>query len=380
MNLEALAEYDRSRNFSRKAVRALCYAPYANLYFDQSGRVRVCCHNWAFPLGNVQTSTIDEMWKGVKAKLLRDSLATYEFGPGCEFCERQTRGGWFANPALRRFDEFDVPSADPEWPQEMEFSISNTCNLECVMCSGLYSSAIRARREKLPPLPKVYSDEFLGSLRKYLPHLRRAKFLGGEPLLVAEYFRLWDMMIAEGLTTPCHVTTNGTLYNARIERIMEALPMSFAVSLDGATKETVESIRVNANYDQQLQILKRFLEYTRAKKTTLGLTFCFMRQNWHEFGEYCLFADEWGCDIFVNTVMNPPQFGVYNLPAEELRKILEAMEAQAPRLDTLLKRNRAIWFAELDLVRRRCRDGEERGTAGLVQFQGAGQEGEKAKP
>ena len=351
MKSDALAEYDRSRDFSTKAVRSLCYAPYANLYFDQEGRVRVCCYNWSHPLGNVQTSTIDEMWNGAKAKILRDSLANYEFGPGCGFCEKQTSSGWFANPAIRRFDQFAVPSAEPEWPQQMEFSISNTCNLECVMCFGTYSSAIRAHREKLPPLPNVYSHEFLDSLRKYLPHLKRAKFLGGEPLLVADYFRLWDMMIAEGLTTPCHVTTNGTLYNARIERIMDALPMGFAVSLDGATKKTVESIRVNANYEEQMQILKRLREYTRRRGTDLSLTFCFMRQNWHEFGDYCLFADEWGCNVGVNTVLNPPEFGVYNLPAEELRKIFQGMEEQANRLSSILKRNRAVWFAEFDRVR-----------------------------
>jgi MoaA/NifB/PqqE/SkfB family radical SAM enzyme len=354
MNLDALAEYDQTRDFSTKAVRALCYAPYANLYFDQAGRVRVCCYNVAYPIGNILESGIDEIWRGAKVKFLRDALADYKFGPGCNFCDDQTAGGWFGNAAIRRFDQFAVPSAEPEWPQQMEFSISNSCNLECVMCRGIYSSAIRARREKLPPLPRLYSDEFLDSLRKYLPHLKRAKFLGGEPFLIVEYFRLWDSMIAEGVATPCHVTTNGTQYNSRIERIMDALPMSFAVSLDGATKETVESIRVNANYDEQLKILKRFREYTRERKTDLSLTFCFMRQNWHEFGEYCLFADEWGCNVGVNTVLNPPEFAVYNLPQEELRKILNAMEEQAARLGSQLKRNRAVWFAELDRLRRKC--------------------------
>jgi hypothetical protein len=141
---------------------------------------------------------------------------------------------------------------------------------------------------------------------------------------------------------------SGTQYNAKIERIMDALPMSFAVSLDGATKETVESIRVNANYEEQLQILKRFRQYTRERRTDLSLTFCFMRQNWHEFGDYCLFADEWGCNVRVNTVVKPPEFGVYNLPAGELRKIFNAMEVQALRLDSALKQNRAVWFAEFD--------------------------------
>lgn len=351
MDSEIAAQYDATRNLSKKAVRSLCYAPFASLYFDYAGRVRVCCHNSQYVLGNAQRDTIDDMWRGARIKLIRSALAAYEFGPGCQFCENQTQGGWFANASMRRFDEFEVLSPDPEWPQQMEFSISNACNLECIMCRGEHSSAIRAHREKRPPLPRLYSDEFLDSLRPYLPHLRRAKFLGGEPFLVTEYFRLWDAMIAEGLAIPCHITTNGTQYNSRIERIMGALPMSFAVSLDGATKETVESIRVNANYDDQLLILKRFRDYTTERGTDLSLTFCFMRQNWQEFGDYCLFADKWGCTVGVNTVVNPPQFGIYNMPPEDLRRVFEGMEAQAGTLDSLLKRNRAIWFAEFDRVR-----------------------------
>jgi hypothetical protein len=53
-------------------------------------------------------------------------------------------------------------------------------------------------------------------------------------------------------------------------------------------------------------------------------------------------------------VLTPPEPGVYNLPLDELRTILNTMEAQALRLDSLLKRNRHVWFAELDRVRRRC--------------------------
>ncbi|MGP0076804.1 MAG: radical SAM protein [Bryobacteraceae bacterium] len=363
MNGEMFAQYDRTRDLSKKAVRSLCYAPFGNLYFDYAGRVRVCCHNSTYVLGNAQRDSIDEMWRGAKLKLLRDALVDYQFGPGCQFCENQTKGGWFTNASMRRFDEFHVPSPAPEWPQQMEFSISNACNLECVMCRGEHSSAIRAHREKKPPMPRLYSDEFLDSLQPYLPHLRRAKFLGGEPFLVVEYFRLWDSMIAAGLATPCHITTNGTQYNSRIERIMEALPMSFAVSLDGATKETVESIRVNANYDEQLLILKRFRDYTRERGTDLSLTFCFMRQNWHEFGDYCLFGDEWKCTVGVNTVLNPPEFGVYTLPPEELRKVYKGMEAQAARLDSLLKRNRGVWFAEFDRVRVKCEE-QERAAGG----------------
>jgi hypothetical protein len=140
--------------------------------------------------------------------------------------------------------------------------------------------------------------------------------------------------------------------------------MSLAVSLDGVSKEMVESIRVNADYHQQMHILKRFREYTLARKTDLSLTFCFMRQNWSEFGDFCLFAEEMGCNVGVNMVTQPPQFGVYNLPAEELRQIYNAMEQQTVRLEPHLKRNRAVWFAELDRVRRRSQQADEKADMG----------------
>jgi MoaA/NifB/PqqE/SkfB family radical SAM enzyme len=354
MTPDTIAAYDSSRDFSRKAVRSVCYAPHTNMFFDMEGRAKACCWNWQFPLGNVRTHTLDEMWAGARTQMLRRSLEDYSFTNGCSFCEKQTEDGWTERAAMRWFDMFPVSAPDPEWPQRMEFSISNSCNLECVMCTGVYSSAIRARREKLPPVASVYSDAFIESLRKYLPHLDRVKFLGGEPFLITEYYKIWDMMVDVAPHVRCHITTNGTQYSRRVEKFMEKLNFAFAVSLDGATKETVESIRVNANFDEQMVILKRLRDYTLDRKTDLSLTFCFMRQNWHEFGEFCLFADEWGCPVGINTVNNPPEFSVNNLPAPELRKIVSTMESQAVRLDSLLKRNRGIWFAELDRLRLKC--------------------------
>ena len=353
MDQAAVAAYDKTRKFTGKAVRALCYAPYTSLYFDIRGDVRVCCHNWAYPAGNILKNSIDEIWNGIKINTLRESLKNYDFGPGCEFCLHQT-AETFANSAMRRYDRFPVPDETPEWPQQMEFSISNVCNLECIMCRGMWSSAIRARREKLPALPHLYSDAFFDSLRKYLPHVKQLKFLGGEPFLIAEYYKLWDLMIEDDLVTPCHVTTNGTQYNDKIERVLEQVPMGFAVSLDGVTKETVERVRVNASYEEVMANAVRFRDYARARKTSFAITFCLMRQNWQEFGDFCLLGDSWDCMVGLNTVVQPPGFGIYDLPPEELRKVLEGMEAQVPRLDKELTLNRAMWFGELERIRARC--------------------------
>ena len=346
-NRPRYAEYDAQRDIAEKEFPALCYAPFVSVFFRADGNVRACCHNWSRPLGNILNTSFDELWNGARAIMLRESLMAYEFPAGCERCKWQTQEGLFGNTTMRNFDRFTLDGVTPRSPRQMEFSIGVTCNLECVMCNGTHSSAIRAQREKLPPLKCLYTDEILHSLRKHFPYLHWMKFLGGEPFLIEEHYHIWRMLVEDGLSTPCHVTTNGTVYNSRVENVLDELPFSFSVSMDGATRSTVESIRVNSSYDTIMHNIHTFLLYTRERGTSLSLTFCLMRQNWHEFGEYCLFADELDCHVGVNTVTDPPQFGVYTLPKEDLRVIARALERQAVALDSQLKRNHAVFFNEL---------------------------------
>jgi MoaA/NifB/PqqE/SkfB family radical SAM enzyme len=354
MDPAILAAYNASRDFSNKAVHSLCYAPHTSLYFSMNGDVRVCCHNWSNPVGNISRRTIGEIWNGAAVKAIRRALEASSFAAGCQYCEWQLGTGSFVSLSMPKWDEVPVREKDPAWPLQMEFSIDNTCNLECIMCDGKASSAIRAHREELPPLVSPYCDTFFHELRSYLPHLRKARFLGGEPFLQSGCFRIWDMLAADGLSLPCHVTTNGTQYNARVERFLEKIPFGISISLDGYRKETIESIRVNAKYDVLMRNVSSFREYTREKKTSFGLTYCLMRPNWEEFGEFCLFADSLGCRIFVNAVRKPPHLSLYTLSRDELTRVADCLERQAPDLVPRLEQNRAIWTGEVERIRSRA--------------------------
>src|SRR5262249_50045574 len=186
-----------------------------------------------------------------------EAVRDYRFDQGCSYCEWQIGARNFTNLAISKWDRLPVSALDPRWPLQMEFSISNTCNLECVMCNGSASSLIRARRDKLPPLVSPYGDRFFEELRGSLPHLRMAKFLGGEPFLQEHCYRIWEMMIEDGVRFPSHVTTNGTVFNRRVERILESLDIGISISLDGITKQTIEAIRRNARYETLMYNLSR---------------------------------------------------------------------------------------------------------------------------
>lgn len=348
-----VAAYDRARDFSNKSFRSGCYAPYLSLLLDNYGNARVCCKNYTYLLGNVRDQSLKEIWTSRRMGLLRAALRRNNFDLGCEHCRWQIAEGNFANVFTRFFDEFPVPSETDPWPAILEFYVSNTCNLECVQCNGEFSSAIRARRERLPALPRIYDERFFAELAEFLPHLRWAKFVGGEPFLSVETFRIWDMLMGAELAPHCHVNTNATIRNPRVERILEKIPFSFTVSMDGATKETFERIRVGADFDEVVANFRWFLDYARRRGTFVDLNFCLMRENWREFGQFLRFGDEHDCRVTVSQVVFPSTSSLYTLPAERLAPILEELESQDASVSASLGRNRDVWQQELAQLRNR---------------------------
>lgn len=354
MDAEILAQFDATRDLSAQGFRSCCYAPFTSLYFDTLGSVRVCCQNTEHPVGNVASSGLDEIWHGAQVAALRAALQAGDMSRGCRFCHWELAERNFQGVFIRNFDVLAVADRTPQWPAQFEFALSNTCNLECVMCNGEWSSLIRSRRERLPPLPKPYGERFFADVRKYLPHLQRAKFLGGEPFLSAEALRIWEMMIDDGLQTPCFITSNGTQLNAKVERILDRLPVSLSLSLDGVTKHTVENIRVNAKFEELQRNVRRFRDYTRQRGTYFGLTFCLMRDNWPEFADYLLLAQSLDCEVVVNVVTFPRKVSLYSLPAAELTEVVRGLEQRDAEMRRTLGDNLTVWNAELGRLRHRA--------------------------
>lgn len=330
-----------------------CHAPFTSLYLDQRGFARVCPVNNAMPLGNVGRSTLREIWHGQVATELRQRFLSGRWAEGCDVCAWQSAATTEDQVYARLYDELPMPDGPPEWPVHLEMALSNRCNLQCVMCSGDQSSSIRQHREGFEPLPDAYPDRFFDELAEVIPHLQRAKFLGGEPFLVRGHHRVWDLMVESGAEVPIHVTTNGTIWNERVERVLEHLPTSLAISFDGLQPDTIRKVRVGADPDVLFANLYRFQDYVRRRGTYLSLTFCLMTENWREFGDFLVWAAGRELDVFVNTVVNPAPLSLYRLPSAELRALVATLEQQDQELRAHLGQNLPIWDDQLARLRAR---------------------------
>jgi radical SAM protein with 4Fe4S-binding SPASM domain len=336
----------RAPQLATKAFHSICYAPFVSLLFDTKGYVRSCCQSFTHSIGNITQQTLKEIWNGKVNHTLRESMMANDLGQGCATCKWDIERSNFDQAFSRHFDMFSAASPTPQWPVNMWFLMSNACNLECVQCYGELSSSIRKHRDHLPPLKRVYQDSFFEELREFLPHLQLVLFLGGEAFLSRENYRIWDMMIEDRLTTPTHIVTNGTQYNDRVERIIRELPCSISISIDGATRETVESIRRNSSFDEIMTNIKRFQKFAR-----VDLSFCLMPQNQHEFGDFLILAEELGCGASVNTVFHPAEFSLCALPKDQLAKVVTSWESRSSEILPRLDRHRHIWVEEINRVK-----------------------------
>ena len=312
-----------------------CHAPFTSMYFDQFGNVLACCINTIQTLGSYPAQNLSEIWSGQSARKLRAALAAGDFSLGCHDCHSSISSGNF-NAVNAMFDQqvLDTPhqwvvenpplpddQRDP-WPRMLEFALSTRCNLTCTMCSGYFSSAIR-KAEGLEPLPEVYGDEFVTELRPFLEHVTDVRFYGGEPFLAPVNFAILELLCEVNPSCKVSITTNGTIWNQRVQQIVEVLKPTIVVSIDGFTTEGFESIRVGASREKVFANLQQF---SRVEGCKVSLAVCAMRQNVHEIPDLVRFANSNSLHLGFNVVRYPQDHSLSSATAEELTEAIAIWE------------------------------------------------------
>src|SRR3954467_2856764 len=83
---------------------SFCYAPSINMYFSQTGEIKVCCHNSEFSIGKYPEQTISEIWHSPRAEELRERMRRYDLSQGCAACEFDIKLRAFDQVQARHFD------------------------------------------------------------------------------------------------------------------------------------------------------------------------------------------------------------------------------------------------------------------------------------
>lgn len=318
---EKMIQYNNVRCYGAKKL--FCYNPFVNIFFNINGDAIACCRSHDNVLGTYPKQSIKEIWFGERYAKMREHMLHNDLNMGCDYCKFQLESKRFHSlPSMQ--SEAYVTTKENVYPTTMELELSNTCNLQCVMCSGRVSSAIRQNREKLPPIKSPYDDEFVEQLKAFLPHLKTVSFFGGEPFLIDIYYKIWDQIVLINPKIKIFVVTNGTIYNRRVELLLKKLNFNITISIDSLEKEKFEKIRVGAQFENVMQNVEKFIEHSAGRVT---ISHTPMKINWMDTPEIVNFCNKKDIGLNLSYVEKPINFALWSFYPEDLNDIISYYES-----------------------------------------------------
>lgn len=359
LDADLVREYNKTRNLSVKK-RLICHAPFKNMYFNITGNVGACWLRFAGPgcdPDHYPEQTIRGIWFGERYNRLRECLRHRDFGYKCNVCRDNLCHRNFFSLLAKAYDNsYRVR----KYPVMMELELDNTCNLECIMCNGVLSSSIRRNREKKPRVRSPYDEAFVSQLEEFIPHLREARFNGGEPFLSDINFQVWERMLRLNPRIRIVVATNGTVLNEKVKDLLGRGRFHINLSFDSLDRTTYETIRKNASFEETMDHIRYFDSYCREKGTAFVVLLNPMRLNWREIPDFVTFFNKMNVALWFNTIYRPYHLSLWNLPPEELREIYEELSRHdfpvIPGKGNHSHHNRNVYRSLVEQIRTWCEE------------------------
>ena len=198
-------------------------------------------------------------------------------------------------------------------PSFIQIEPVGQCNLRCRMCP------IQFRGEGGPGQPRAFMEfDTYRRLIDQFPQATELQLQGlGEPLLHPRFFDMVRYASARGIAVSTN--TNMTVMTGQgAEECVSSGLKTLHVSLDGATAETYQEIRLRARFERVMRNLRRLLA-TRARLGSATPHLCLvavvMQRNLHELPDLVRLAHAEGIDsVSVQHLCH--DFGESSLPKQ----------------------------------------------------------------
>ena len=229
-----------------------CVLPWIHMCVRTNNTLKPCCRYMSnSPTEELNTSLDDVHNFGIDAlnsntsMLIREKMLAGKKLSGCKKCYSQEEHSDLKDrQSLRQYmnDRFTGITKDTcttafDSLRYIEMSIDNICNLQCKMCTSMFSSKLVNRDKMLgEPVHKKLEPNFNKLDNIDLSRLEVVKILGGEPFITPNFEKFVDYLIAR--TDPAQVTleiaTNGTAVPsaAIVEKLNRFKRINAFVSMD----------------------------------------------------------------------------------------------------------------------------------------------------
>ena len=237
-------------------------------------------------------------------------------------------------------------------PQYITLQTVSACNLGCKHCFiNNYGTEIEDGQIRIMKMAEF--NKILGRIEAIVKHAEYFTFSSFEALLNKHLFEMMDKILAINPKIQFPFLTNTMILDEEKIKKLERYPVSeIGVSLDGKSKEVVESFKTGVDYDKLIGALK--LLGRSSLKDRIAVTFVAHTNNIHELPEYVDFVNEMGIKlIYVSNLLSFTK----NNAADVLYSEKGNDEAQAlfnEAIKRAIKNKQTIQLPELKPVLKGC--------------------------
>jgi len=323
------------------SIKTRCPKPFDTLLIDKFGSCYLCeCTAWLpQSVGNLQLQEIEDILSSDSAKTLRGSIIDGSF----RYCNEK-QCAWLLYTKAGEVWGKDIPVTQIK---NIRLAVDDSCNLRCPSCRNkqIFVASGSYLKTRIKIIDKII--RFLKTLNhEVLVHVGS----DGDPFASLVY-RHFMREAADIKNLDFSFQTNGLLLKQMYNRTKKiwSRTRKIGVSVDGATKETYERLRLGGSYDKLLENL----EFLKEKKKEYNFKFYFhfvvQKGNYHEMLKIIELAEKYDVDSVClnkiedwNTYKHFKEVNVADTENPEYKKYLEEFKKVENKIKELKKENKNI--------------------------------------
>ncbi|MCX8205267.1 MAG: radical SAM protein [Candidatus Nezhaarchaeota archaeon] len=172
-------------------------------------------------------------------------------------------------------------------PNALIFYVTFRCNLRCLHCN---IQQLQFKEE----ISFAGVKDLFHELRSL--GVREIRYSGGEPLLRKDLADILKMGKELGFRQ--YISTNGTLINRRVAKLLASTCDGVDVSIDGLKQN--DRIRGLGSFERALSAIKLLNHY---RQGLASIAFTLMKLNFMELPALCQLAEHLGCGISIQPII-----------------------------------------------------------------------------
>ena len=272
-------------------IKNICPRPYDTILIDKNGSCYACeCTSWLpQSIGNLQLKSLDEIINSKMQQHLQSSVADGTY----RYCNNNQCAYIKTNWWPEAIDRTNI--------KHVRLAIDDSCNLRCPSCrKGL----IFHKEGSAFKLGIKLADKINDWLYTYKHPIQVHIGSDGDPF-ASHVYRHFMEQTPERDNIKYSILTNGLMFkefHTKVPYVINNL-QELGVSIDGASKETYEKLRLGGNWEKINQNLKCISELKKKHNFRFILHFVVQKDNYHEMENIIDLGKQYGADrVWLNKI------------------------------------------------------------------------------